>query len=107
MRLGLILLASLGAAGVYALLTGTQRPKALSDGLFFVGTLLMLVALMPLASQMVNRVRFAAQWDDQDAEEILEKARERGRQDDRIIILFGIGGVIVMALSIVIGFSVK
>ena len=104
-QLSLLLVASVGAAGGYALLFGHQTMSGFSDGLFLLGALLLIVGLLPLLSDVFGRSTVLFRQKDQTLEDVMEEQRQRVKKDDSLAYLFGTGGIIVIVLSLLVGFA--
>lgn len=104
-KLGLLLVASIGAAVVYALVLGHQTMRGFSDGLFLVGALLLSVGFLPMVGDAFGRSSVSSRRKDQALEDVMEKQRKRIKKDNSLAYLLGAGGVIIVALSLVIGFA--
>lgn len=105
-QLALLLLASVGAAMAYMLVFGHQTWRGFSDGLFLVGALMLIVGLLPLISDVFGRSTVSFRLKDQTLEDVMEEEqRKRAKKDDSMTVLFGVGGVIIVVFSFLIGFS--
>ncbi len=106
-RLGIVLIASLAGALLYALVVGPQSLRGFSDGLFIAGAVLLIIGLLPLITEIFGRSTMAFRKGDRSLRDVLDEERERSQRSDKVSFLFGIGGIIVIALSFIIGFSLE
>jgi len=105
-QLALLLAASVGAGVVYSLVFGHQTMRGFSDGLFLIGALLLIVGLLPLIGDVFGRSTLSFRLKDQTLEDVMEEQRKRSKTGDSMTVLCGVGGMIIIALSFLIGFSV-
>jgi hypothetical protein len=105
-RLGSILLASFAGSALYTLVVGPRNLVGLSNGLFFAGAILLIVGLMPLIREIFGRTTVSRRLKDHRLEGVSEEEQRSGHQGDPSSTLFGVSGVIVLALSFIIGLSV-
>jgi hypothetical protein len=103
-RLGRVLAGSMAGAALYALAFGPRSLVGWANGLFWAGAILLLIALFPMFSDVVNRSTVTMRAKDQSFEEIMQETRARGEQGDTHTFLFGVSGMIIVALSFIIGF---
>lgn len=103
-RLGRVLAFSVVGAALYALILGPRNTVGLANGLFWIGAILLLIALFPMFSDVINRSTVTMRSQEQSFEEIMQDARQRSKQGDTHTFLFGVSGMIVVALSFIIGF---
>lgn len=104
-RFAVLLVLSIVGSALYALVVGPQNLRGFSDGLFIVGAVLMIVGLLPMVADIFNRSTVSFRRGDRSFEDVLEEERDRSKRDDKITYQFGICGVIVIALSFIVGFS--
>ncbi len=100
-RLGRVLAVSMAAAVLYALAFGPQSLVGFVNGLFWVGAILLSIALLPMFSDAINRSTMTMRAKEQSLEEIMQ---ERSEQGDTYTFLFGVSGMIIVVLSFIIGF---
>ncbi len=105
-RLVPLLAVSVVGAGLYALATGSRSLRGLSDALFVVGAALLIIGLLPMVADIFSRSTVTFRRGERTFQNVLDEERDRNQRDDKITYLFGIGGVIIIALSFLIGFSV-
>jgi hypothetical protein len=103
-RLGWLLGAGLVGTLIYTLLFGPRNVVGFSNGLFIVGALLLVVALMPLVSEIFGRSTISFQSEDKEVDEVLEEQEEQGQQGQNLTFLFGLGGMLMVALSFIVAF---
>ncbi len=106
-RMGRVLLASFVGAALYALVVGPRDFVGFSDGLFIAGAVLLVVGLMPLAAEIFGRATVSFRLEDGDLKDVLNQGRHHSRQGETTTFLFGISGIIVVALSFLISFSLR
>jgi hypothetical protein len=104
-KLGLLLVASTGASIVYALVLGHQTMRGFSDGLFLVGALLLSVGFLPMVGDAFGRSSVSSRRKDKTLEDVMEEQRKRIKKDNSLAYLLGAGGVIIVALSLLVGFA--
>ncbi len=102
-RLGRMLAVSMVGAALYALAFGPRSLVGFANGLFWAGAILLLIALFPMFSDVVNRSTVTMRAKDQSFKDIVQETRERSEQGDTHTFLFGISGMISVALSFIIG----
>jgi sulfite exporter TauE/SafE len=103
-RLGRVLAFSVVGAALYALVLGPRNTVGLANGLFWIGAILLLIALFPMFSDVINRSTVTMRSRDQSFEDIMQDARQHSEQGDTLTFLFGVSGMIVVALSFILGF---
>ena len=103
-RLGRVLMFSFVGAAFYALVAGPRNSRGLADGLFIVGAILLLISLSPLIGEILGRATLSFRLQDRSLEDALEEERGRLQKSEDNTFLFGIGGIIVVALSFVFSF---
>jgi hypothetical protein len=103
-RLGRVLAVSMAGAALYALAFGPRSLVGFANGLFWAGAILLLIALFPMVSDVVNRSTVTMRAQDQSFEEIMQETRARSEQSDTHTFLFGVSGIIVIVVSFIIGF---
>ncbi len=103
-RLGRVLAASMVGAALYALAFGPRSLVGFANGLFWIGAILLLIALVPMFNDIVGRSTVTMRAQDQSFEDIIQETRERSEQGDTYTFLFGISGMINVVLSFIIGF---
>jgi sulfite exporter TauE/SafE len=106
-QVGRVLLISFVGAALYALVIGPRDLVGFSDGLFIAGAVLLLVGLMPLAAEIFGRATISFRLEDGDLKDVLNQERRHSRQGETTTYLFGISGIIVVALSFLISFSLS
>lgn len=104
-KLGLLLVASTGSSIVYALVLGHQTMRGFSDGLFLVGALLLSVGFLPMVGDAFGRSSVSSRRKDKTLEDVMEEQRKRIKKDNSLAYLLGAGGVIIVALSLLVGFA--
>jgi hypothetical protein len=104
-KLGLLLVASTGAAIAYAMVLGNQTMRGFSDGLFLVGALLLSVGFLPMVGNAFGRSSLSSRRKDRTLEDVMEDQRKRIKKDNSLAYLLGAGGIIIVALSLVVGFA--
>jgi hypothetical protein len=102
-RLGRILVVSFIGAALYALIFGPRNTGGLANGLFLIGAFLLLVSLFPTLSDIMNRATVSFRMQGHSLEEVFEETHGHGRQSETTIYLFGISGIIIIALSFFVG----
>jgi hypothetical protein len=105
-KLAIILVASLAGSALYALLLGPRNLVGVSNGLFIAGAILLVVGLFPLLNEIFGRSTVSFRLEDGGLEEVLEDERGRSRRGDSVTFLFGISGIIVVALSFLVSLAV-
>jgi hypothetical protein len=103
-RLGRVLLISLVGAVLYALVFGPQDRVGFANGLFWVGTILLMIALIPTLGDMFGRSTVVFRDEDLSFDEIVQETRGRSRKSETGTFLYGLGGAIVIVLSLIVGF---
>jgi hypothetical protein len=106
-RLAIVLAVSLVGSGLYALLVGPRNFIGLSNGLFLAGAILLIIALFPLLNEIFGRATVSFRLEEGGLEEVLKDERGRSRQGETVTFLFGISGIIVVALSLLFTFLIK
>ena len=106
-KLGLVLVAGLVAAALYALILGPRNVIGFVDGLFIVGAILLMISLLPFMAEMFGRTTLPFRLKGRRIEEAVAEERDRFRQGETATMLFSIGGIILVALSFIIGFSIR
>ena len=105
-KLAIILVASLAGSGLYALLLGPRNLVGVSNGLFIAGAILLVIGLFPLLNEIFGRSTVSFRLEEGGLEELLEDERGRSRRGDSVTFLFGISGIIVVALSFLVSLAV-
>ena len=106
-KLGLVLVAGLVGAALYALILGPRDVIGFVDGLFIVGAALLMISLLPFVAEMFGRTTLPFRLKGRRIEEAVAEERDRFRQGETATMLFSLGGIILVALSFIIGFSIK
>jgi hypothetical protein len=106
-RLAILLAVSLLGAVLYAAVIGPQNLRGLSDGLFILGAALLIIGLLPLFAGIFNRSTVTFRRRERSFQDVLDAERDRSQQNDNITYLLGIGGTIIIVLSLILGFSVQ
>lgn len=106
-RLAILLAVSLLGAVLYAAVIGPQNLRGLSDGLFILGAALLIIGLLPLFADIFNRSTVTFRRRERSFQDVLDAERDRSQQNDNITYLLGIGGTIIIVLSLILGFSVQ
>jgi hypothetical protein len=106
-NLAIILVASLAGSGLYALLVGPRNLIGVSNGLFIAGAILLIIGLFPLLNEIFGRSTVSFRLEEGGLDEVLEDERGRSRRGETVTFLFGISGIIVVALSFLVSFAVK
>ena len=106
-RLGRALAVSLVGSALYALLIGPRSLTGFADGLFLAGAILLAIGLMPLVGDIFSRTTVTLTAEDRKFEDILEEQRTRRQRRGSDGYLYGVAGVIAVALSLVLSFSVQ
>jgi uncharacterized membrane protein len=106
-KLGLVLMAGLLGATLYFLIFGPRNVIGFVDGLFIVGAILLMISLLPFMAEMFGRTTLPFRLKGRRFEDAVAEERERFRQGETTTLLFSTGGMILVALSFIIGFSVK
>jgi hypothetical protein len=105
-RLAPLLVVSVAGAGLYAFVSGSRNLRGFSDALFVIGAALLIIGLLPMVVDIFSRSTVTFRRGERTFQDVLDEERDRSQRDDKITYLFGIGGVIIIALSFLIGFSV-
>lgn len=106
-RMSRALTVSLVGSALYALLIGPRSLTGFADGLFLAGAVLMAIGLMPLVGDIFGRTTVTLTAEDRKFEDILEEQRARRRRTGSSGFLYGVAGIIAIALSFVVTFSVQ
>jgi hypothetical protein len=106
-RLAILLAVSLLGAVLYAAVIGPQNLRGFSDGLFILGAALLIIGLLPLFAGIFNRSTVTFRRRERSFQDVLDAERDRSQQNDNITYLLGIGGTIIIVLSLILGFSVQ
>lgn len=106
-RLAILLAVSLLGAVLYAAVIGPQNLRGFSDGLFIIGAALLIIGLLPLFAGIFNRSTVTFRRRERSFQDVLDAERDRSQQNDNITYLLGIGGTIIIVLSLILGFSVQ
>ena len=106
-RLAVLLAASLLGAVLYTVVIGPQNLRGFSDGLFIIGAALLIIGLLPLFADIFNRSTVTFRRKERSFQDVLDEERDRSQQNDNITFLLGIGGTIIIVLSLILGFSVQ
>lgn len=106
-RLGRALTVSLVGSALYALLIGPRSLTGFADGLFLAGAILFTIGLMPLIGDIYGRATATLTAEDRKFEDILEEQRTRRQRTGSGSYLYGVAGVIAIALSLIVSFSVQ
>jgi hypothetical protein len=106
-RLGRVLLVGFLGSALYALVFGPRTIGGFADGLFITGATLFIVALFPFLEGVFGRATLSSRSKDRNLDQVLEEQRERSQQGQTVAYLFGVSGVIIIALSLIVGFSVR
>jgi hypothetical protein len=106
-RMGRVLGGSLLGSTIYTAIIGPRSLRGFFDGLFFAGALLLVIAIMPLITEIFNRstVTFGAK--DRRLEDVLGEKKRQDKPSDTNTFLFGLGGILVIVLSSIIGLAVS
>jgi hypothetical protein len=104
-RLGIVLLVSLAGSVLFALIAGPRDLPGFSNGLFIAGAILLIIGLLPLLGDIFSRSTLSFRKGDRTMKDVLDDERERSKRDDNTSVLFSVAGIIIMALSFIIGFS--
>ncbi len=99
---GRILAVSLVGAGLYALVVGPRRLTGVADGLFVAGAILLIIGLFPLIGEIFGRASMSFRMADRSFSEALDEEKTRTRQGETMTFLFGVSGIIVVALSFIV-----
>lgn len=106
-KLGLVLVVGLVAAALYAFILGPRDVIGFVDGLFIAGAILLMISLLPFIVEMFGRTTLPFRLKGRRIEEAVAEERDRFRQGEIATVLFSIGGIILVALSFIIGFSIR
>jgi hypothetical protein len=106
-RLVIVLVMSLVGSGLYALLVGPQNLIGFSNGLFLAGAILLIIGLFPLLNDIFGRATVSFRLEEGGLQEVLEDERGRSRKGETVTFLFGISGIIVVALSLLFSLLIK
>ncbi len=102
-RLGRILVVSFIGAALFALIFGPRDTGGVANGLFLIGALLLLISLFPMLSDIINRATVSFRMQGHNLEEVFQETQDRNQQSEASVYLFGIGGMIVIAWSLLVG----
>ncbi len=105
-RLGRVLLVSFAGSALYALVIGPRNMRGLADGLFIAGAILLLVALSPLIRDILSRTTLPFRLEERSLGDAMDEERDRHQQGETVTYLFGLSGIIVVALSFIISLYV-
>jgi hypothetical protein len=105
-RLGRVLLVSFVGSALYALVIGPRSMRGLADGLFIAGAILLLVALSPLIRDILSRTTLPFRLEERSLGDAMDEERDRHQQGETVTYLFGLSGIIVVALSFIISLYV-
>jgi hypothetical protein len=105
--LGRALAVSLVGSALYALLIGPRSLTGFADGLFLAGAILFAIGLMPLIGDIYGRATATLTAEERKFEDILEEQRTRRQRTGSGSYLYGVAGVIAIALSLIVSFSVQ
>jgi hypothetical protein len=103
-RLALIVIAGFVGALVYALTIGPFSVAGLSNGLFVIGAILFVVALIPVISEIFGRATIAFDKEDKGLGEVLEDQKQRSQQNEKVVYLFALAGLVMVLLSFLLAF---
>jgi hypothetical protein len=103
-RLALTVVAGLLGALVYALTIGPFDAAGFSNGLFVIGAILFVVALVPVISEIFGRATIGLNKEDKDLEEVLEDQKQHSQQNEKIVYLFALAGLVMVLLSFLLAF---
>ena len=106
-RLGIVVLVSFVGALLYALIFGPRSTIGVSDGLFLGGAALLLIALFPLLGDFFSRRPLPSSQAERSDEGSAREERTLGQLAESTPFLLGIGGIVVIALSFIVGLSVR
>jgi hypothetical protein len=95
---------SLLAAALYTLIIGPQNLKGVADGLFIAGGLLLFISIIPLATQILNRLKLPMRLSKEDLGDVMQEEQSRYQEDEISIYLYGLTGIIIVAISFIVGF---
>ena len=98
---------SLVGSVLYAVIVGPRNLAGFSDGLFIAGAILLIVGLLPLVSEIFSRSTISFNAEDRSLEDILEERRGQVQRGETMTYLFGVSGIIVIALSFLISFFAR
>jgi hypothetical protein len=101
-RLGRILMVSVLGSVLYALVVGPRNMRGFADGLFLAGAVLLVIALFPLVGEIFGRTTVPFRLEGRSLDDVLAEERARSQRGGTITYLFGISGIIVVALSFII-----
>lgn len=104
-RSGLVLGFSLVASALYALVVGPRDLIGFSNGLFLIGAIWLMVGLMPVFVKLFGRTTVSLRMEDGSFEGVLDEEGDHRQQGETTTLLFGINGVIIIVLSLIISFS--
>jgi len=102
-----VLALSLVGSVLYALIVGPRNLAGFSDGLFIAGAILLIVGLLPLVSEIFSRSTISFSAEDRSLGDILEERRGQVQRGETMTYLFGVSGIIVIALSFLISFFAR
>ena len=102
-----VLVISLVGSALYVLIVGPRNLVGFSDGLFIAGAILLIVGLLPLVSEIFSRSTVSFSSEDRNLEDILDEQREQVQRGETMTYLFGVSGIIVIALSFLISFFAR
>jgi hypothetical protein len=104
-KLVVVLVISFVGSTLYSLIVGPQNLDGFSNGLFIAGAILLIIGLLPLLSDIFGRSTVTLRKKDQTLKDVMDGERERSQRDSGISSLLTLGGLIVIGLSFIIGFS--
>jgi hypothetical protein len=106
-RMGRVLFFSLVGALGYALVIGPRTLVGVSNGLFVVGALLLVIGLMPLLGEIFGRATVTFGSKDPSFEDVLEEERRHGKSGGAMAFAFDVSGIILIVLSLIVGFVAR
>lgn len=98
-HVGRVLAVSVVGAALYAAAVGPRNITGLANGLFIAGAVLLLISLFPLVSEVFGRATLPFRANRQNLSQLLQDEQDRARQQDMLTYVFGVSGIIVVALS--------
>jgi hypothetical protein len=98
---------SLLVAALYTLVIGPRNLKGVADGLFIIGGLFLFVSVIPLATQILNRLKLPMRLSKEDLGDVMQEEQTRYREDEVSIYLYGLTGIIIVAVSFIVGFYIS
>ena len=106
-RLSSVVMVCVGGALLYALVFGPRTVVGISDGLFLAGAILLLIALFPLLSDFFGRRTLPSPKAERSDEGSSEGERPLSQLVESTPFLLGASGIVVIALSFIVGLSVR